>query len=93
MVTSGTYERKLAVNEHTYHHILDRNPVDTQLASITIISDNSLDGEIWTTRLYGEKTLPAPFYSGNKKDIEALIVTTDNRVYYSLESRLIPCVI
>ncbi len=38
--------------------ILDRKtgyPVDTQLASITIISDNSLDGEIWTTRLYGEK--------------------------------------
>ena len=71
---------------HTYHHILDREtgyPVDTQLASITIISDNSLDGEIWTTRLYGEKPRQLLARVEQEKDIEALIVTTDNRVYYS----------
>ena len=86
VVTSGTYERKLQVNEHTYHHILDRStgyPVDTQLASITIISDNSLDGEIWTTRLYGEKPRQLLARVEQEKDIEVLIVTTDNRVYYS----------
>ena len=86
VVTSGTYERKLQVNEHTYHHILDREtgyPVDTQLASITIISDNSLDGEIWTTRLYGEKPRQLLAHVEQEKDIEALIVTNDNRVYYS----------
>lgn len=86
VVTSGTYERKLQVNEHTYHHILDRKtgyPVDTQLASITIISDNSLDGEIWTTRLYGEKPRQLLARVEQEKGIEALIVTTDNRVYYS----------
>lgn len=86
VVTSGTYERKLQVNERTYHHILDRKtgyPVDTQLASITIISDNSLDGEIWTTRLYGEKPKQLLARVEQEKDIEALIVTTDNRVYYS----------
>ena len=86
VVTSGTYERKLQINGHTYHHILDRKtgyPVDTQLASITIISDNSLDGEIWTTRLYGEKPKQLLAIVEQEKDIEALIVTTDNRVYYS----------
>ena len=86
VVTSGTYERKLQVNEHTYHHILNRKtgyPVDTQLASITIISDNSLDGEIWTTRLYGEKPRQLLARVEQEKGIEALIVTTDNRVYYS----------
>lgn len=86
VVTSGTYERKLQVNGHTYHHILDREtgyPVETQLASITIISDNSLDGEIWTTRLYGEKPRQLLTRVEQEKDIEALIVTTDNRVYYS----------
>ena len=86
VVTSGTYERKLQVNGQTYHHILDRKtgyPVDTQLASITIISDNSLDGEIWTTRLYGEKPRQLLARVEQEKDIEALIVTTDNRVYYS----------
>ena len=86
VVTSGTYERKLQVNEQTYHHILDRDtgyPVDTQLASITIISDNSLDGEIWTTRLYGEKPNQLLARVEQEKDIEALIVTDDNRVFYS----------
>ena len=86
VVTSGTYERKLQVNGQTYHHILDRDtgyPVDTQLASITIISDNSLDGEIWTTRLYGEKPNQLLARVEQEKGIEALIVTTDNRVFYS----------
>ena len=86
VVTSGTYERKLQVNGQTYHHIIDRDtgyPVETQLASITIISDNSLDGEIWTTRLYGEKLNQLLERVEQEKDIEALIVTTDNRVYYS----------
>ena len=85
-ICNGTYERKLQVNEHTYHHILDRKtgyPVKTQLASITIISDNSLDGEIWTTRLYGEKPRQLLARMEQEKGIEALIVTTDNRVYYS----------
>lgn len=86
VVTSGTYERKLQVNGHTYHHILDREtgyPVETQLASITIVSNNSLDGEIWTTRLYGEKPRQLLARVEQEKGIEALIVTTDNRVYYS----------
>ena len=86
VVTSGTYERKLQVNGQTYHHIIDRDtgyPIETQLASITIISDNSLDGEIWTTRLYGEKPHQLLAHVEQEKHIEALIVTTDNRVYYS----------
>ena len=85
-VTSGTYERKLQVNGKSYHHILDRDtgyPVDTQLASITIISGNSLDGEIWTTRLYGEKPNQLLARVEQEKDIDALIITNDNRVYYS----------
>ena len=86
VVTSGTYERKLQVNGQTYHHIIDRDtgyPIETQIASITIISDNSLDGEIWTTRLYGEKPHQLLARVEQEKHIEALIVTTDNRVYYS----------
>lgn len=86
VVTSGTYERKLQVNGQTYHHIIDRDtgyPIETQLASITIISDNSLDGEIWTTRLYGEKPDELLARVEQEKHIETLIVTTDNCVYYS----------
>lgn len=56
IVTSGIYERHLEQAGHDYHHILDRRtgyPVKTDLASLTIISDRSIDGEIWTGRLFG----------------------------------------
>ena len=57
VVTSGIYERHLEVDGQSFHHIFDSTtgyPVETELASITIISDRSVDGEIWTTRLFGE---------------------------------------
>ena len=57
VVTSGIYERHLEVDGQSFHHIFDSKtgyPVETDLASITIISDRSVDGEIWTTRLFGE---------------------------------------
>lgn len=56
VVTSGIYERKLEKNGQAFHHIFDPKtgyPVDTNLASLTIVSDLSVDGEIWTTRLFG----------------------------------------
>src|SRR5699024_2569916 len=50
VVTSGIYERSLTKNGNTFHHILDAPtgyPVKTDTASLTIISDLSVDGEIW----------------------------------------------
>ena len=58
VVTSGIYERHLTVDGKDYHHIFDSQtgyPVETELASLTIISDKSVDGEIWTTRLFWRK--------------------------------------
>src|SRR5699024_3536464 len=57
IVTSGIYERQLNKNGKTYHHILDPKtgyPIETDIASLTIVSDRSVDGEIWTTRLFGK---------------------------------------
>ena len=57
IVTSGIYERSHTVDGKTYHHIFNRKtgyPIESALASITIISDRSVDGEIWTTRLFGK---------------------------------------
>lgn len=55
VVTSGIYERKFVWEGKTYHHIFDSQtgyPIETDLASLTIVSKKSLDGEIWTTRLF-----------------------------------------
>lgn len=60
VVTSGIYERVMQWHGHQYHHVLDRHtgyPIHTDLASLSIITPRSLDGELWTTRLFG--TTPA----------------------------------
>ncbi len=49
VVTSGTYVRHLEVDGQSFHHIFDPDttklyPVVTELASLTIISDRSVDG-------------------------------------------------
>lgn len=78
--TSGIYERKLVIDGHEYHHMFDSKtgfPIQNNLASVTIVSDKSIDGEIWST---------IGFYQGIEKGkalieaqpgIEAVFVTRD----------------
>lgn len=57
VVTSGIYERHLEQDGRSYHHILDPRtgyPQETDVVSLTVISRRSVDGEIWTTRLFGQ---------------------------------------
>lgn len=86
VVTSGIYERKHTENGKTYHHILNPEtgyPVETNVAGLSIISTASVDGEIWTTRLFG-KSVEEIFDKVNSlPDIEAVIVTTEGKVYYT----------
>lgn len=55
IVTSGVAERHLVADGKTYHHIIDPEtgyPHDNELASVTVLSPESIDGEIQTTRLF-----------------------------------------
>ncbi|SES17155.1 thiamine biosynthesis lipoprotein [Gracilibacillus ureilyticus] len=86
VVTSGIYERKFTLNNQTYHHILDPNtgyPIESEIAGLTIVSENSVDGEIWTSRLFG---LP-PDEIMNKLNqldkIDGIIITRDGKLSYS----------
>lgn len=78
--TSGIYERKLVIDGHEYHHMFDSKtgyPIKNNLASVTIVSDKSIDGEVWST---------IGFYQGIEKGlaliesqpgIEAIFITKD----------------
>ncbi|GEO58529.1 FAD:protein FMN transferase [Companilactobacillus bobalius] len=78
--TSGIYERKLVIDGHEYHHMFDSKtgyPIKNNLASVTIVSDKSIDGEIWST---------VGFYQGIEKGltliesqpgVEAIFITKD----------------
>ncbi|WP_041557017.1 FAD:protein FMN transferase [Carnobacterium sp. 17-4] len=83
VVTSGVYERSLKVNGKKYHHIFDSTtgyPVENELASVTIVSDKSIDGELWTTQLFMLSPTEAIHYIDNIPGIEALIITKDHDV-------------
>ena len=52
VVTSGTYERYVEYDGVKYHHILNTNtgyPVKTDVKSVTVISDSSLEGDALST--------------------------------------------
>lgn len=82
VVTSGIYERTFSYNGKIYHHIFDSRtgyPVETNLASISIVSKYSLDGEIWTTQLYGASPQYAIKAINKIPVIEGVIITTDHK--------------
>lgn len=80
VVTSGIDERKFVSDGKTYHHVLDPFtgfPADTGLASVTILSDNSAQGDALSTScllLGQEKGLEL---IESLEGVEALFITTD----------------
>lgn len=86
VVTSGVYERKFTINDQTYHHILDRHtgyPIETNVAGLTIISKKSVDGEIWTGRLFGKSPQQVIGILDQLTDISGIVVTKQGELYYS----------
>lgn len=86
IVTSGIYERYLNNDGHSYHHILDPKtgyPVKSDVISLTIVSDESLDGEIWTTRLFGKESNEILRLINSIEGIECLIVTDKGKLLRS----------
>lgn len=86
VVTSGTYVRHLDVDGQSFHHIFDPQtgyPVETELASLTIISDRSVDGEIWTTRLFGEEPTNILKIVETLPGIDAILVYQSGRLAYT----------
>ncbi|MFL2134266.1 FAD:protein FMN transferase [Desemzia sp. FAM 24101] len=86
VVTSGIYERSLVNKGKTYHHILSPHtgrPIETDAASLTIRSDRSVDGEIWSTRLYGQSADEIITELNRVEGIEGLVITKDEQLCYS----------
>ncbi|WP_374285268.1 FAD:protein FMN transferase [Lactococcus sp.] len=64
VVTSGIAERHFEINGRSYHHIFDSKtgyPFETDLVSVTVITDKSVDAEIETTRLFFAQEIPADY--------------------------------
>lgn len=78
--TSGIYERKLVIDGHEYHHMFDSKtgyPIKNNLASVTIVSDKSIDGEIWSTIGFYQGIEKGKTLIEGQPGIEAVFVTKD----------------
>lgn len=83
VVTSGIYERYFIFNDQLYHHILDPHtgyPLNNELHSVTIISDNSLTGDIYSTVFYGLGIRQGLSELKKKQNIGVIFVTRDKKI-------------
>lgn len=83
VVTSGIYERHLHVGDREYHHILNPQtgyPQATDVISLTILSHESILGEIWTTRLFGKNKSEILTCVEALPDMEALVIDKELQI-------------
>ncbi|MCG8452912.1 MAG: FAD:protein FMN transferase [Spirochaetales bacterium] len=83
VVSSGVYERYFIKDGIRYHHILDSRtgyPIQNGLASVTIISDRSADGDALSTSLFALGLDEGLQLALDLEGIEAVFVTEENRL-------------
>lgn len=86
VVTSGVYERYFELDGKRYHHILDPRtgyPLENELESVTIVSADSIDGDIWTTLIFGMGVEKGINVLKDRPDIEAIFVTKRREIILS----------
>lgn len=83
VVTSGIYERVLEKEGSKYHHIFNSKtgyPMESNIASLTIIADRSLDCDIYTTELFGLDAVSIIRSVNSMKDMGAVVITVDGKL-------------
>ncbi|OOB77712.1 MAG: hypothetical protein ATN33_02825 [Epulopiscium sp. Nele67-Bin001] len=84
VVTSGIYERFLEIDGTKYHHLINPKtgyPFDNNLASVTIISNYSTDGDALSTAVFAKGLQAGINFVEALNGVEAIFVTTDYEVY------------
>lgn len=83
VVTSGIDQRNFTYEGKTYHHILDPFtgfPADNGLASVTILSNTSAQGDALSTSCFLLGPEQGMALVESLEDVEALFVTTDGQL-------------
>ena len=83
VVTSGSYERYFKVNDTIYHHILNTDngyPCDNELLSVTILSEDSIDGDALSTSCFALGLEEGQKLIHSLEDIDAIFITKDYEI-------------
>ena len=86
VVTSGIYERCFEENGVLYHHLLDPGtgyPCDNELASVTILSDHSVDGDALSTSCFLMGMEQGMELIDSLPDVYAIFITREGELTYS----------
>lgn len=84
IVTSGNYEKYFIKDGKKFHHIIDPRtgyPSESDIISVTVFSDNSIDGDGLSTGLYIIGIDKAMKLIESMKGIEAIFITEDKKIY------------
>ena len=85
-VTSGIYERGFDLDGVRYHHLLSAEtgwPVQNELASVTIFSESSMEGDALSTAAFVLGTEEGLKLIESLDGIEAVLIARDRSVLYS----------
>lgn len=85
-VTSGIYERGFDLDGVRYHHLLSSEtgwPVQNELASVTIFSESSMEGDALSTTAFVLGTDDGLKLIESMDGIEAVFISRDRTVTYS----------
>ena len=87
VVTSGNYERYFTGDDgRDYWHIIDPKdgyPADNGLVSVTVIGESGLRCDALSTALFVAGTEGAKSYLREHTDVDAVLVTDDDRLLYT----------
>ena len=85
-VSSGTYERYFNEDDNFYHHILNPTtgyPYNNGLTQVTIISDQSIDGDCLSTTCFVLGLEKGLELIETLENTEAVFVMADGDIIYS----------
>lgn len=84
VVTSGIYERYFMHEDKRYHHILSPftgYPVENELASVSIVADQAIDGDGLSTTTFSLGLKNGANLLETIEGVDAIFITKNNEVY------------
>ena len=90
VVSSGIYERCFEQDGTLYHHLLNPKtgyPYDNGLIAVTIISDQSVDGDALSTTCFALGLEDGMKLAESLDDVQAFFVTSDYEIHYTKNFR------
>lgn len=86
VVSSGVYERCFEQDGTLYHHLLNSRtgyPYDNGLIAVTIISDESVDGDALSTTCFALGLEDGMKLAESLDNVQAFFVTSDYEIHYT----------